>query len=296
MKIAKLRTPEGVVLGIGLPDGFVVRADYLNPQAPSAVLEFLALPEEERRRYQEGADRIAADRELWTSLKARGMVAHIDEVPLEAPVDPVPKFICLALNYRAHAEEGGFVPPKRPVIFFKGQNSLSGHGAPVVVPPLSRRVDFEGELGVLIGKRCKGLTEANWQEAVAGYTIINDMTARDLQLEDIELGHPWDFTKSFDTYGPTGPWLVTPDEVADPQALNLEVRVDGQTRQKGNTRQMIFSVKELLLYISSVITLEPGDLIATGTCDGIGPAEDGAVMEVQIGNLGVLRNRVEFTR
>ncbi|MET8249385.1 fumarylacetoacetate hydrolase family protein [Streptomyces sp. NPDC005202] len=292
MRLASIRVPGGPRPGIGVavPDGWsVVRVDLLDPAAPETVLGLLSLPGEEQRRYA----RLAAEA---AGRSGHPAVTPLEQTPLGPPVQPSPKVICLALNYRAHAAEGGFVAPKRPVIFFKGPNSLTGHGADIAVPPITRRIDHEGELAVVIGRRCKGLTDGNWQEAVAGYAVMNDLTARDLQLADIEARHPWDFSKSIDGYGPIGPWLVTPDEVPDPQALDLEVRVDGELRQKSTTGRMIFGVRELLTYISSVVTLEPGDIIATGTPDGIGPVPDGSTVEVRVGHLGVLRNRVVFDR
>jgi 2-keto-4-pentenoate hydratase/2-oxohepta-3-ene-1,7-dioic acid hydratase in catechol pathway len=285
VRIAGLRTPHGPRVGLGVGD-LVVRADALGlPADPVAVA---TLPAAERARWQDAAGVRAAagpDGEV---------VYRLDDAPLGPPVWPVSKIICLALNYRAHADEGGFTPPNRPVIFLKGQNTLTGHGCDVVVPPMTRRIDHEGELAVVIGRRSRGLTEATWRDAVAGYTICNDLTARDLQLEDIEARHPWDLSKSIDGYGPIGPWLVTADEVPDPQALDVEVRVDGEVRQHGGTEQMIFSVAELLVRLSAVMTLEPGDVIATGTPDGIGPVPDGSTVEVRVGDLGVLRNRVMF--
>lgn len=285
MRLAGLRTPDGPRVGIGV-DNLVVRADALGLHADPVAVATLSATD--RARWQDAArERAAAGPD--------GAVVHrLDDAPLGPPVWPVPKIICLALNYRAHADEGGFTPPSRPVIFLKGQNTLTGDGCDVVVPPMTRRIDHEGELAVVIGRRCRGLTEATWRDAVAGYAICNDLTARDLQLEDIEARHPWDLSKSIDGYGPLGPWLVTADEVPDPQALDLEVRVDGELRQQGSTKQMIFGVAELLVRLSAVMTLEPGDVIATGTPDGIGPVPDGSTVEVRVGDLGVLRNRVVF--
>ncbi|MER7332785.1 MULTISPECIES: fumarylacetoacetate hydrolase family protein [unclassified Micromonospora] len=285
MRIAGLRTPDGPRVGIGVGD-LVVRADALGLDAGPVALA--AMPPAERERWQVAADARAA------AGPDGDVVRRLDDTALGPPVWPVPKMICLALNYRAHAQEGGFTPPARPVIFLKGPNTLTGHGCDVVVPPLTRRIDHEGELAVVIGRRSRHLTGSTWRDAVAGYTICNDLTARDLQLEDIEARHPWDLSKSIDGYGPIGPWLVTADEIADPQALTLEVRVDGKVRQRGGTDQMIFGVGELLVRLSAVMTLEPGDVIATGTPDGIGPVPDGSTVEVRIGGLGVLRNRVVF--
>lgn len=285
MRIAGVRTPDGLRAAIGVGD-LVVRADALGLAADPVAIA--TLPAAERARWQEAAAARASagpDGEV---------VFRLDEAPLGPPVWPVPKIVCLALNYRAHADEGGFVPPTRPVIFLKGQHTLTGHGCEIEVPPISRRIDHEGELAVVIGRRSRHLTDQTWRDAVAGYTICNDLTARDLQLEDIEARHPWDLSKNFDGYGPLGPWLVTADEVPDPQALDIEVRVDGEPRQQGSTKQMIFGVGELLVRLSAVMTLEVGDVIATGTPDGIGPVPDGSTVEVRVGDLGVLRNRVVF--
>lgn len=294
MRFARIMTENGPVLAVGAGDTHVLRLDRLLPDAPSDPLAFLGAGDDVvgppiRRllaRLDEPAER--------QSLLAAGDLVPVDEVDFQVPLASPGKVICLALNYRSHADEGGFTAPSRPVIFLKGPNSLCGHDSEIVVPPVSRRLDHEGELAVVIGRRCRGLKDDDWASAVAGYTIMNDLTARDLQLEDIAQNHPWDFTKSFDTYGPTGPWLVTPDEVPDPQKLDLEVRVNGEVRQSGSTSAMIFGVKEVLVYITSVMTLDQGDIIATGTCDGIGPVEDGATMEVELSGLGTLRNAVRF--
>jgi len=275
VRLARVRTPDGVRLALGTGGDELVCLDDIGPDP----LAFLARPDR---------DRIVS--------RARGTRPRLrlDEVTLAAPVTPG-KVLCLALNYRAHAAEGGFVPPERPVVFLKGPNTICGHGAEVVVPPESRRIDHEGELAVVIGRRARRLSAADWPAAVAGYTIMNDLTARDLQLADIERRHPWDLAKSFDGYGPTGPWLVTADEV-DPGALELTVTVDGEVRQRASTQEMIFGVGELLCHLSAVLTLEPGDVIATGTPEGIGPVGDGSSVAVAISGLGVLRNRVRFAR
>lgn len=276
MRLAVINTPVGRRLAVASADGRVAPIDGV----PADPVAFLA------------RDQTEIDQLVSTALE--GLVLESGQVDFAAPVAVPSKIICLALNYRAHADEGGLVAPSRPVIFLKGPNTLCGPDDEIVVPPMTRRIDHEGELAVVIGRQCRGLTPQTWQSAIAGYSIMNDLTARDLQLEDLAKNHPWDFTKSIDTYGPMGPWLVTPDEVPDPQDLDLEVLVDGDVKQKGSTAAMIFSVAELLCYISSVMTLEPGDVIATGTCDGIGPIPDGGRVEVTVGNLGTLVNTVRF--
>lgn len=285
-----MRTADGERLALGL-DGALVRLDAVLPDCPADPIELLGRPD--RGRVVDEVRAAMADSGTRQRLLADGALRTLDEADLAAPVVPG-KVLCLALNYRAHAAEGGFETPPRPVVFLKGPNTLCGHDDDVVVPPVSNRIDHEGELVVVIGRRARNLSTQDWPDAVAGYTIMNDLTARDLQLADIERGHPWDLSKSFDGYGPTGPWLVSADEVADPQALDLCVRVDGEVRQQGSTSAMVFGVGELLCFLSSVLTLEPGDVIATGTPEGIGPVDDGATVEVEISGLGVLRNRIRF--
>jgi len=289
VRLARIRTDDGIAVALGLDGDELVRVDAVVPDAPADPVELLARPDL--------ADKVraaVADPDTRRRLVADGSLRALADVSPAAPVVAPSKVLCLALNYRAHAAEGGFVAPPRPVVFLKGPNTLCGHGDEVMVPPASRRIDHEGELAVVIGRRARNLSTQDWPDVVAGYTIMNDLTARDLQLEDLERGHPWDLSKSFDGYGPAGPWLVGADEVPDPQSLDLTVTVDGEVRQRGSTADMIFGVGELLCFLSSVLTLEPGDVIATGTPEGIGPVADGATVEVAISGLGVLRNRIRF--
>jgi 2-keto-4-pentenoate hydratase/2-oxohepta-3-ene-1,7-dioic acid hydratase in catechol pathway len=275
VRFARLRTADGVRLALGIGDD-VVCLDG----APADPVAFLAHPERDA---------------VVTRAREHGARLPVDEVTFAPSVATPGKVACLALNYRAHAAEGGFVPPDRPVVFLKGPNTIAAHGDDVVVPALSRRIDHEGELAVVLGRRVRDLS-GDWRDVVAGYTIMNDLTARDLQLADIERGHPWDLAKSFDGYGPVGPWLVTPDEIANPHALDVTVAVDGEVRQHASTGDMIFGVGELICFLSSVMTLEPGDVIATGTPEGIGPVGHGAEVAVAITGLGELRNRIRFVR
>ncbi|MGH3763456.1 fumarylacetoacetate hydrolase family protein [Actinophytocola sp.] len=292
MRIARLRTADGARLALGLDGNELVRLDAVLDDCPTDPVELLAWPDRDRVTDQVRA--AVADPGTRRRLVDAGAIRGLDDAVLAPPVVAPSKVICLALNYHAHAAEGGFVPPERPVLFLKGPNTLCGHGEEVVVPPASRRIDHEGELAVVIGRRARHLSIQDWPRVVAGYTIMNDLTARDLQLADIERGHPWDLSKSFDGYGPTGPWLVSADEVADPQALDLTVTVDGEVRQRASTGEMIFGVGELLRFLSSVLTLEPGDVIATGTPEGIGPVGDGSTVTVTISGIGELRNRIRF--
>ncbi|SHL20990.1 fumarylacetoacetate hydrolase family protein [Roseibium suaedae] len=177
------------------------------------------------------------------------------------------KFICVGLNYADHAKETGKAPPEEPILFMKATSAICGPNDAVEIPRGSKKTDWEVELGVIIGKRAKYVSEADALSHVAGYCVINDVSERAFQSER---GGQWTKGKSHDTFGPTGPWLVTRDEVADPQNLRLWLEVDGVRRQDGSTATMIFGVAHLVSYISQFMTLEPGDIIATGTPPGVG--------------------------
>ena len=203
---------------------------------------------------------------------------------LLAPVTPS-KIICVGRNYRDHARELGNEVPAEPLLFFKPPSSLLKPNGIVLMPAASERVDFEGELALVIGQRTKKLaSDADWRSVVRGYTIANDVTARDLQKKDGQ----WTRAKGFDTFCPVGP--IVSDEV-DPEAgLTVETRVNGELKQHGSTADFIFSIPALLSYITAAITLEPGDLILTGTPAGVGPLKAGDKVEVSIPGLGVLAN------
>lgn len=209
----------------------------------------------------------------------------LDQVALLPPVAPS-KIICAALNYHAHAEEMGKTVPEEPVLFFKPPSSIIGAWQSIVLPLQSSRVDYEGELAVVIGKPCRRISVAEASEYIFGYTCANDVTARDLQSKDGLYGR----AKGFDTFGPIGPWIET--EVPDPAALTLITRVNGEVRQEGSTGDMIFSAWELLSFASSVMTLLPGDVILTGTPPGIGPMRPGDEVQVEISEVALLTNTV----
>ncbi|MGR3197464.1 MAG: fumarylacetoacetate hydrolase family protein [Paracoccus sp. (in: a-proteobacteria)] len=183
------------------------------------------------------------------------------------PVAGVGKFLCVGLNYSDHARETGKEPPEEPILFAKAVSAICGPNDDVEIPRGSDRTDWEVELGIVIGTRAKYVDEAQALDHVAGYLLVNDVSERRFQSER---GGQWTKGKSHDTFGPIGPWLVTRDEIADVQALDLWLDVDGQRRQTGNTSTMIFGVAHLVSYISQFMTLEPGDIIATGTPPGVG--------------------------
>ncbi|MEF9481169.1 ureidoglycolate lyase [Ralstonia sp. 1B3] len=182
-------------------------------------------------------------------------------------VGRVGKFICIGLNYADHAAESGLPVPSEPVVFNKWTSAICGPNDDIEIPRGSVKTDWEVELGVVIGKPAKYIDEANALDYVAGYCIVNDVSEREWQ---IERGGQWDKGKGFDTFGPLGPWLVTRDEVPDPQALDLWLEVDGHRHQNGNTRTMVFGVAQLVAYLSRCMSLQPGDVISTGTPPGVG--------------------------
>ena len=205
------------------------------------------------------------------------------------------KILAIGRNYVDHAIEGGAAPPPAPLLFNKLPNSLSAHNAPIVLPDISQKVDYEAELAVVIGRQARRVSEAEALDYVFGYTLINDVSARDLQFGDGQ----WTRGKGLDTFAPLGPFITTRDEIADVQALKIEGRLNGEVMQTSNTSKMIFQVAYLVSYLSQAITLEPGDVIATGTPEGVGVFRDppvllkaGDVYEVEIEGLGILRNPV----
>jgi acylpyruvate hydrolase len=236
----------------------------------------------------------------WATLAASAAARGDDAIPLGAirllaPIPDPDKILCIGLNYRDHAEETGMPAPPAPIVFAKFRNSLIGPADPVVLPDAIDAVDYEAELAVVVGRRCRNVNAADALSHVAGAMAFNDVSARDLQMQTSQ----WTMGKAIDTFGPCGPALVFMDEIDDLQALRVEARINGETVQSGTTASMIFTVAELIAFISSLMTLEPGDIIATGTPAGVGytrtpprlvAAED--LVEVEIETVGLLANRV----
>lgn len=211
------------------------------------------------------------------------------------PIERPGKIICVGLNYRDHAAESQMELPERPMLFAKWQTSLIGPGEPIVLPAISEEVDFEAELGVVIGRGGRGIAEDDALEFVSGYLCVNDVSARDVQMGDGQ----WTRGKSFDTFCPVGPQLTPAAEVDDPQRLRIRCLVNGEAMQDASTADMVFSVAEVIAFVSEAITLEPGDLIATGTPPGVGFARpepvflaDGDEVTVEVEGLGSLTNPV----
>ncbi|HMK54253.1 MAG TPA: fumarylacetoacetate hydrolase family protein [Methanobacteriaceae archaeon] len=204
------------------------------------------------------------------------------EVEILTPVEPT-KVVCVGLNYRDHAEELNMEIPDEPVLFLKPPTTIIGQGDSIIYPSQSHQVDYEAELAVVIGKNAHKVSLEDAFEFITGYTILNDISARDLQKKDGQ----WTRAKSFDTFCPIGPWIETE---LDPGNQNISLQLNGELKQNSNTQNMIFSVEELVSFISNIMTLKPGDVIATGTPPGVGPMQVGDIVEVEVEGIGVLKN------
>jgi 2,4-diketo-3-deoxy-L-fuconate hydrolase len=225
-----------------------------------------------------------------------GDAVPMDGVDLLAPISKPEKIVCIGLNYRDHAAESGQEVPPKPILFPKFSNSVIGPGDPIQIPPSAHEVDYEAELGVVIGRDARDVAAESALDYVAGYMCVNDVSARDLQFNN---GGQWMWGKAIDTFLPSGPFLVGADEVSDPQALPIRCVVNNEVLQDSNTSQMAFSVAELVSFISRTITLVPGDIIATGTPSGVGFTRTpprflgpGDEVTVEIEGVGTLTNRV----
>ncbi|MBV9759505.1 MAG: fumarylacetoacetate hydrolase family protein [Acidobacteriaceae bacterium] len=217
------------------------------------------------------------------------------DVSLAAPIPRPRKLICVGLNYRDHAEETGAQIPKTPTIFNKFHTAVIGPGAKVVLPKVSKAPDYEAEFAFVIGAGGRNIAAADWRKHVFGYTLVNDVTARDYQRATSQ----WLMGKTFDTFAPMGPWIITADEIADPHELDIQMEINGEILQDSNTRELIFKIPELIEFLSSVFTLEPGDIVSTGTPSGVGFARKpprylhpGDQMIVRMPAIGELRNQV----
>jgi len=229
-------------------------------------------------------------------LDASSLPAVTSPVRLGVPVNGIRKFLAIGLNYADHAVEAGLPIPSEPVVFMKAISCLSGPNDDVMLPPDSKRGDWEVELGIVIGRTARYVSETDALSYVAGYSLVNDVSEREWQFDH---GFTWDKGKGFDTFGPVGPWLVTSDEVGDPQSLDLWLELNGKRMQTGNTKTMIFGVAQIVSYLSKLFTLWPGDLITTGTPPGVGMGhkppvylKSGDVMRLGISKLGEQAQKV----
>lgn len=220
----------------------------------------------------------------FAGINVSGATFPLDQVRLLSPVMPG-KIAAIGYNYIGHIQEMGVEIPEEPLIFFKASSAVIGAGEDIVLPPESDRVDFEGELAVVIGSRCRRIAPAGADDVVFGYTILNDVTARDLQRRDVQFSRG----KSFDTFSPIGPWIETD---LDPSLSRLSASVNGETRQDAAISSMVFSPAHLVSYVSQSMTLEPGDIIATGTPSGVGPLKEGDEVSISVDGIGTLTNPV----
>jgi len=220
----------------------------------------------------------------YEGVRETGTVRRLSEVVLLPPVAPG-KIVAVGLNFRDHAKEVGMRIPQEPLLFLKAASAVIGPGDAIVYPRQSKHVDYEAELAVVIGRLAKDVAAGRAEEYILGYTCINDVTARDLQIRDVQFAR----AKGFDTFAPLGPWI---DTGVDPSALGLRCLVNGKLRQSGNTRDMGMSARRLVEYVSANMTLYPGDVVATGTPSGIGPLQVGDTVTVEIDGIGSLTNRV----
>jgi 2-keto-4-pentenoate hydratase/2-oxohepta-3-ene-1,7-dioic acid hydratase in catechol pathway len=284
MRLATMQTSAGPRAAVLVGEQYV-DLHAADPALPASVRELLKAGPSALRTAEEIAKREKKHTQPAAAVK------------LLPPVPDPHKIICLGLNYRDHAAETNAPLPREPILFSKYATALVGQGDQIVLPSVSKEVDYEAELVVVIGKRGRNILAAAASEYIAGYTVGNDVSARDWQLK--KDGKQWMVGKTFDTFAPTGPHLVTAEEIPDPHALAIRLRLNGRTMQDSSTGQMVFSVADTIAYLSQVFTLEPGDLIFTGTPPGVGFArkppvflKGGDVVEVEIEKLGVLHNPV----
>jgi 2-keto-4-pentenoate hydratase/2-oxohepta-3-ene-1,7-dioic acid hydratase in catechol pathway len=269
-----------------LVDGQIIDLSNAYAGSPQTILEVL----------QGGAEVLAKLDQVRASDGAR---SHpVGDCMLEAPLSNPQKYLAIGLNYQDHVEEilkRGGKAPEHQLWFNKQVSCITGPYHPIHLPKVSNALDYEAELGVVIGKRCRHVSEADALDVVAGYMVLNDVTARDWQRQTTQ----WTLGKSFDTHGPMGPWLTTVDEIADPQALEMTLFVNGELRQKTSTGGMVYNIAAQIAHLSQVMTLEPGDILATGTCSGAGFGfnpqrflQVGDVVRVEIEQLGHIENTV----
>jgi 2-keto-4-pentenoate hydratase/2-oxohepta-3-ene-1,7-dioic acid hydratase in catechol pathway len=291
MKLLSVHSPQGPRLAALLPSGIVLFdeiSDRMNAHSFPQTMEDLVFRDggiEDARPLLEEAIVVAKQSEL-----VRPVSAHRPAMLYQPRT-----ILCVGRNYRAHAEESGDAIPKAPILFAKWSNCVAGPGDTIILPPVTEEVDYEAELAVIIGRTCTGTSAETALDYVSAYTCLNDISARDFQREDGQ----WTRAKSQDTFGPFGPCLVTRDEIPDPQDLSIRCSVNGHELQNSHTSLMIFPVRELMAFVSRGITLRPGDILSTGTPDGVGFArkppiflKDGDEVVVAIEGIGELRNPV----
>jgi len=285
MKIARLIRDGKETYGLIKDDRVATKDDIIYQTGipiPLNIKDFLF-----EGWYDEVKDKISD-----TSFKDK-----LEKFRLLAPIPDPPKIICLTFNYPAHAKEQNLVSPKEPVIFIKPRTTLCGTDSDIMCPNFIKQLDYEVELAVIIGKTCKNVDESRSKEYIFGYMVFNDVSARDIQMRDKQFTRG----KSFDTFAPCGPWITSADEVTNPQDLQLVTKINGQNRQDSSTKNMFIKIPSIISELSNVMTLEKGDIIVTGTPDGVAmnnPStpflKNGDKIEMEIEKLGKIQNTVKF--
>ena len=285
MKIARLVRDGKETYGLIKDDRVATKDDIIYQTGipiPLNIKDFLF-----EGWYDEVKDKISD-----TSFKDK-----LEKFRLLAPIPDPPKIICLTFNYPAHAKEQNLVSPKEPVIFMKPRTTLCGTDSAIMCPNFIKQLDYEIELAVIIGKTCKNVDESRSKDYIFGYMVFNDVSARDIQMRDKQFTRG----KSFDTFAPCGPWITSADEVTNPQDLQLVTKINGQNRQDSSTKNMFIKIPSIISELSNVMTLEKGDIIVTGTPDGVAmnnPStpflKNGDKIEMEIEKLGKIQNTVKF--
>jgi 2-keto-4-pentenoate hydratase/2-oxohepta-3-ene-1,7-dioic acid hydratase in catechol pathway len=261
--------------------------EYIFPLAPLGYADTISFLYAGEDAWAEAAETASA-----ADIESDAVI-RTDEADLFAPIAMPGKFICIGLNYRDHAAESNMDLPKTPVVFTKFSNAITGDNTTIVIPKMTTQLDYEAELAIVIGKEGKNIPAADWADYVFGYTIVNDISARDIQMATSQ----WSLGKSFDGFGPMGPAIVSKDDIPDPHVLAIKLSIDGELLQDSNTDQLVFKAPDLIAYLSSIMTLSPGDIISTGTPAGVGLGrkpqrwiQPGETMVVEIEGIGTLTN------
>lgn len=287
MKIGRIKIEVGETYGIISPDGksIITKLDFQEQTGvpiPQTIKEFIV---------RGWIDEV---KKYLTDINFSNKINNTD---LLAPIPDPSKIICLAFNYYDHARDAGLTPSNEPVIFIKPRTTLNHPFNDVVCPSFVERLDYEAELAVIIGKNTKDIEPENAFDCIFGYTILHDVSARDIQFKDKQFTRG----KSIDTFAPCGPWITTKDEIDDPQNLQIVTKVNGEIRQNSSSSKMVISIEKIISSLSKVMTLEAGDIISTGTPAGVAMSmkepkylKSGDVVEITIENLGTIRNRITF--
>jgi 5-oxopent-3-ene-1,2,5-tricarboxylate decarboxylase/2-hydroxyhepta-2,4-diene-1,7-dioate isomerase len=298
MRLAQLEDKSGFVIGLWHKDRWLNFSLGMKIYGEVAEMRDRTQVETIQQLLSEGKFELPSLKEIESFIQVHNLsnlLALGKDAILKAPILHPPKIIALGRNYVLHAKEARLPVPKEPIIFEKASSSVTGPYDTVQIPREYGRIDHEAELAVVIGRRASKVSKREAFSYVAGYTIVQDITARDLQNADLAENNPWFRSKSFDTFTPMGPWLVLTDEIKPPINLKIECRVNGKVRQKANTRDLVFNIPTMIEFITRHITLEPGDVISTGTPEGIGAIKGGDTITTRVAGIGEMKNRVKYT-